>query len=38
MEFSTCSVYGLIATLLYRFEKKMDEKKFSILEIVSSAS
>ncbi len=32
------NTYGLIATLLYRSEKKMDEKKFSILEIVSSTS
>jgi hypothetical protein len=31
-------IYGWIATLLYRLEKKMDEKKFLILEIVSSVS
>ncbi len=32
------NIYGWIAKLLYRLEKKMDEKKFSILEILSSAS
>ncbi len=31
-------IYGWIATLLYRFKKKIDEKKFSILEVISSAS
>jgi hypothetical protein len=31
-------IYGWIGTLLYRFKKKIDEKKFSILEVISSAS
>jgi hypothetical protein len=30
-------LYGLIATLLYGFEKKIDEKKFSILNAMNSA-
>jgi hypothetical protein len=30
-------IYGLIATLLYRFEKKIDEKNFSILNAMNSA-